>query len=379
MKQLLRASLRSLFALACVSACVTVFAHAEGRDDRVVTDARVVSARAGGVNFVSGDVKVRRAGESEWRALSAKDELKSGDAVRTGADGRVEILLNPGSYFRAGEGVEFALADASLEDLRIALARGSAIVEATGYSDLDLSITIATPRTRLRIIRSGVYRINVLRPTGVAEVVVLKGRALVGPGETIVKGGRVARDGEGGVELAKIDKQDRDSLDLWSRERGKELAKANERLSQRNMTTMLAQVRFDDLFGGPGRYGFAGLWYWSAATSCYTFLPFYPYWQSPYGFGYWREAGIISTFNSACNCQRSYSPGLISRGGETYTPPTWTPPSSGPGNVGANPSPMPVTAPDVPTIRENPSREVARPISGRETPAVDGPSPRARP
>ncbi|MDT5159397.1 MAG: hypothetical protein QOH51_3754 [Acidobacteriota bacterium] len=375
MKQLLRATLRSLFALAFVSTSLMVFAHAEGRDDRVITDARVVSAHAGGINFVSGDVRVRRTGETEWRALSAKDELKSGDAVRTGADGRVEMLLNPGSYFRAGEGAEFALADASLDDLRVALTRGSAIVEATGYGDLDLSITIATPQTRVRIIRSGVYRINVL-PTGAADFVILKGRALVGPGETIlVKGGRVAHDGEGGVELAKLDKKERDSLDLWSRERGKELAKANERLSRRAMTSMFARTRLDDIFGEPGRHGYAGVWLWSQGSSCYTFLPFYPYWSSPYGFDYWQRASYFSGFNTACQCNQVYTPPGISRSGETYNPPspTWTPSPSGSPGIVTNPPPG-VSVSDGSSAQQT-IREAPQPVTRGE----NAPGPRDRP
>jgi hypothetical protein len=384
MKRILSASLRGLFALGLVSACAATYVRAEGRDEHVVPvrDDRVVSARAGAVNFVSGDVRVRRAGETEWRELTMKDELKSGDAVRTGADGRVEMLLNPGSYFRAGEGAEFALADASLDDLRVALSRGSAVVEATGYSDLDISITIATPRTRVRIIRSGVYRVNVL-PTGAAEVVVLKGRALVGPGETVVKGGKVAREAEGVVETAKLDKDNRDALDLWSRERGKELAKANEKLTRRTMTSLFERTRFDNIFGGASSYGYAGLWLWSAGSGCYTFMPFYPYWQSPYGFGYWQKAMIFSYYNSDCGCDRTYTPTGLSRNGETYNPPTWAPPqgnsgsSSGSGGIVSNPS-TGVSVTDGSSARDT-TREATNPSPRVEGTPGAGATPRDRP
>ena len=45
----------------------------------------------------------------------------NGDAVRTGLDGRVEMLLNPGSYMRVGENSEFELADNSLNNLEVRL------------------------------------------------------------------------------------------------------------------------------------------------------------------------------------------------------------------------------------------------------------------
>src|ERR1051325_2584896 len=127
MKRIMNASLRSLLALAFVAVCGASAARAQ------IHDARVIRARAGGVNFVSGDVSMRREGDKSWLRLSANEELKSGDIVRTGAEGRVEVLLNPGSYLRAGGDTMFTLADASLEDLRVAMVRGSAVVEATGY------------------------------------------------------------------------------------------------------------------------------------------------------------------------------------------------------------------------------------------------------
>src|SRR3954468_4985932 len=113
MKNFLKSS--TLCALALVS--LTAFsAGAQTRDDRVPVDGqtrddRLISAKAGGVNFVAGDVKVRRAGGQDWQSVTVKDDLKDGDSARTGADGRVEVLLNPGSYLRAGSSTEFELTD----------------------------------------------------------------------------------------------------------------------------------------------------------------------------------------------------------------------------------------------------------------------------
>ena len=96
MRQFKKTSLPNLLALAFVCACALGVARAD------TNDLRVISARAGGVNLVTGDVRVRRAASADWVTLSTTDELKSGDTVRTGSAGRVEILLNPGSYLRTG-------------------------------------------------------------------------------------------------------------------------------------------------------------------------------------------------------------------------------------------------------------------------------------
>jgi hypothetical protein len=275
MKQFTNASLRSLLALAFVAFCAYGVARAD------VRDMRVISARAGGVNLVAGDVKVRRAASADWLALSTADELKSGDTVRTGMTGRIEVLLNPGSYFRAGGNTEFTLASAELDELRVELARGSAVVEATGYGDMNIWIEVVTPGAPVRIVRSGVYRINA--PAGGAtEVVVTKGRAVVNG--TIIKGGKVARVSGAGVEVAKLDKEWRDELDMWSRDRGKELARANERLSQRAVRSAFNMGSYDSIFGSS--WGSNGFWFFNANMRCYTFLPFGIGWRSPYGYDY---------------------------------------------------------------------------------------------
>ncbi|MDT5269514.1 MAG: hypothetical protein QOH49_1700 [Acidobacteriota bacterium] len=275
MKQFKKVSLRSLMVLAFVCAGAFGVARAD------VRDLRVISARAGGVNHVSGDVKVQRAASADWLALSTSDELKSGDTVRTGSTGRVEVLLNPGSYFRAGGNTEFTLADADLNELRVELARGSAVVEATGYDGMYLSIDVAVPGAIVKIVRGGVYRINV-PAAGPAEVAVTKGRAIVG--STIIKGGKVARVAGDNVEVAKLDKHWRDELDLWSRERGKELARANERLSRRALRSAFDMGSIDNIFGSS--WGRNGFWFFNADVRCYTFLPFGLGWRSPYGYGY---------------------------------------------------------------------------------------------
>jgi uncharacterized membrane protein YgcG len=362
MKQFKKTSLLSLMALAFVCAGALGVARADSRD------LRVISARAGGVNLVTGDVKVRRVASADWVALSTQDELKSGDVVRTGPTGRVEILLNPGSYFRAGGGSEFSLVNTDLNDLRVELTRGSAVVEAIGYD--DLKIGVAVPGSLVMIVRGGVYRINV-PAAGPPEVAVTKGVAVVGT--TVIKSGKFARLSPAGVEVTKLDKKWRDELDQWSRERGKELAKANERINRRALRTFLSTGSFDNIFGSLN--GPSGFWYFNSSARCYTFLPYGLGWRSPYGYGYglgvWRpgydpSGGWVPRENRTWG-----NPG----GGGTASNPgggggTWNNPgggSGGSGGAGSNPGgggrdftpvrPTPVTPPSHVSPMERPMRE----------------------
>lgn len=347
-KRILRTSLGCLAALSFLTALAAASARAQGREEHFI------SARAGGVNFVSGDVRRRSGDEVGWQRLTTKDDLQTGDEVRTGNDGLAEVLLNPGSYFRAGESSQFELVDASLDNLRLRLSRGSAVIEATGYDKLGLNIAVATPQAHARIMRTGVYRFTVL-PSGVTEIAVEKGRLVVvqeNEQAQVVKGGQVARVRAGTVEVAKLDKSNRDALDLWSRERGKELAKLNERLASRQMRPFFRHGLGDIFSAATG-----GVWAFNSIFGCYTFLPFYYGWSSPYGYGYTSYAPPIypNTYpgGGGRTGQGGYHPG----GGNTYPPGNNGGPGTNPYPGNNNPSPPPTyTPPPSPPARDVPSR-----------------------
>jgi hypothetical protein len=86
-------------------------------------DKYVISAKAGGVNHVSGTVTVARRDKRYGRLING-DSVEVGDRVATGVDGRVELLLNPGSYVRLGANSEFEFVSTSLDDLSLKIYRG---------------------------------------------------------------------------------------------------------------------------------------------------------------------------------------------------------------------------------------------------------------
>lgn len=237
-----------------------------------------ISAKAGGVNSVVGRVRVTRNGQQP-EVLTSTDNLAAGETVTTLSSSNAEVLLNPGSYFRLAENSEFQFEDISLDHLRLRLMKGSAIIEATGVADMDLGIKIATEHGEFTIIRSGVYRVDV-RPDS-AVLAVRKGRA--GVGSNVVKGGKVVTLTNGVATVAKLIK-DNDAFEAWSKQRAELLARANARLTNRSFNGYLSSFRgWDSWFWGPRRFG---VWTYSAGASCYTFLPFYYGWSSPYGHSY---------------------------------------------------------------------------------------------
>ena len=339
------------FAVCVISLAICAISiQAQTRDNKNNKDENrekfVISAKAGGVNSVIGRVMVLRAGTQVDQPLTAQDSLNSGDVVTTGVGSHAELLLNPGSYLRLGENAAFELVDSSLEDLKVRLVKGSAIVEATGGDQTELKIVMLSGKDRVVLVRRGIYRINTT-PEG-TEVFVRKGRIVFGEnGGEVVKGGKKVTSTNGIALTTKLTKQDQDDFDEWSKKRGETLARANERLSGRALNGFLSSNNFR--WGA--EYGWAGLWTYSSRLGCYTFLPFRWGWASPYGAAY---SSYYSIFDYP---GRWYHPQVITRTTPNPTPSSWPTGGSAPGG-GSNGAPIgnaggaPISAPSIaPTPR----------------------------
>ena len=271
-----------------------------------------ISAKAGGVNAVTGKVSVKSTGQPS-RLLTSQDDLASGDIVATSLGSQVEVLLNPGTYLRLAEKSEFTMVDNSLDNLLVRINKGTAIIEATGPDQIELHVPIVTEQQRMTIVRAGVYRINVT--PGTTELFVRKGRVSLSGNKTdLVKSGKKATFTGGGPTVAKLTSSDKDEFDDWSKTRGQTLARANQRLSARTVSGYLSSGSWTF---ADARFSRWGIWTWSPFASCYTFLPFYYGWGSPYGNNYGNYAGFGGG-------------GYYGNGG--YNPPVITGNSSGSGS-----------------------------------------------
>jgi len=314
-----------------------------------------ISAKAGGVNSVMGHVMVTRAGQSA-QLLTSQDNLAAGDVVTTGRDSQAEILLNPGSYLRLGGDTTFTLADNSLDHLVLRLNVGSAIIEATGPDDAKFQINIETVHERMAIVRSGIYRVNVSADS--TELLVRKGRVLLADGQ-LIKGGKKVTFSGNPLMIARLDKHDVDSFDQWSKQRAETLAQANRKLSNHIFNGYLSNNPLWDYWFSPRNAW--GLWTYSPFSRCYTFLPFYYGWSSPYGNYY---GNYFNYFDYYYFPRRGYGNGPVisnnppsggSSGGPLVRPTNPGPaPGSGPGTAGS----------PAPTVRPSPQIRPRDPDSG---------------
>ncbi|HEY6806848.1 MAG TPA: FecR family protein [Pyrinomonadaceae bacterium] len=316
----------------------------------------VISAKAGGINAVTGQASMHTKGESTWQQLSVTDDLDAGDRVRTAADGRVEILLNPGSYLRLGGDSEVELSDNSLANLEVRLIRGTAIVEASGVEETQTLINISTPHAKLAIDKQGLYRLNVV-PNDATELIVRKGRVILSDTHTKVKGGNKVVFSATTVSVAKLTDEEKDlekdvAIERWSKQRAEMLAKANSRLGRGTLNSAWASLNSEILL--LNAYGRNGFWLYNSRVGCYTFLPFGYSSYSPYGVSY--PTTIYGGYNG-------YYPGNRPNGG-------WSGGYSNPGG-GSGSSSGPVPTASTPTRSMPVSSAPSFPSSGGAPRDVD--------
>ncbi len=250
-------------------------------------DKYIISARAGGINYIQGSVAVART-TVLGGTLIRGDRLEIGDVVSTSVAAKAEVLLNPGSFLRLGPNSEFKFLSTALEDLEIELKKGTATFEV--FATNDFQVKVSTPNGQVAMVESGVYRIEIERD-GTATIAVTEGMAVFGePNTTEVKAGRMATIGQPST-IAKFDRKDRDEMAEWSRSRGKELAKMTASLKQKDIRGSLMSSFHNNRWN---LYGSFGVWIYHPIYGYRIFLPFGNRWHSPYGFGFgygmdWRD------------------------------------------------------------------------------------------
>ncbi len=253
-----------------------------------VSDKYIISAKAGGVNFVEGKVTVA-ANDGTGGRLMKGDRLEARDVVKTGADGKAEILLNPGSYARLGVNSTFEFVTTSLDELELNLNSGSTVFEV--FASKDFKVTVNTPKAKMFLVQSGIYRVDVLGD-GSGKISVTKGRAQLDDNNaTVIKSGNQATINGRDSQVAKFDSDNKDELETWSKVRAKQLAQISRRVETASMRNSLINS-----FGARrwNMFGSFGLWTYDPFWGTYAFLPFGYGWNSPYGYGF---GPCISTYN----------------------------------------------------------------------------------
>ena len=252
-------SARAAWSLIAMASGLASTAAAQGVESRR-------PAQLGAVNLVSGEIRVGRRDPETLGVVSTGDRLADGDTITTGASGRAEILLQPGSYLRAGENSVLDWIDGSPESPRIGLVRGSLIIEALGSDDARAFVEVVTSRAVIQVERTGLYRIDAAAD-GATRVMTRRGQARAAHGADeptlTVRSGQIATFDGGTPEVSRVSRDDRDLLDSWSAQRSESLASA---AASQEMSSSYSSA-------ASRRSGMGWGWVYVPSHGCHAYIP----------------------------------------------------------------------------------------------------------
>jgi hypothetical protein len=247
----------------------------------------VISAKAGLINAADGDVFL--ADKQVKLKAGELTDLKAGEVLRTD-EGRTEVLLTPGSYLRMLESSSFRLENAKLDDVRVTVLTGSAMVEVDELLDGN-HLTVLVNGAEVALAKAGLYRFD----TDPFRIRVYEGEANVttASGQYTMKKSRQLLAADSGYAVSKFDTDDTDALYRWSRRRGEYIAMANR--SSARMASAFASA-------WPGRM--SG-WYFNPYFGTMTFLPMAGSVYSPFGYYYYTPFTVYQAYVPAYHQQGS--------------------------------------------------------------------------
>jgi len=132
----------------------------------------VISAHSGLVHFSDGSVFLD---DQRLEQKTGKfDQMNNGSELRT-QDGRAEVLLTPGTFLRIGPNSAIRMVSNQLDDTRVELLSGAAVLNQGSDTLADTSVTILCHFDQVHIKKAGRYRFDTEPPqlkveSGEAEV-----------------------------------------------------------------------------------------------------------------------------------------------------------------------------------------------------------------
>jgi len=230
----------------------------------------------GTVNYAEGEAKLENQ-PLDKDSIGSVD-LRPGQALNTGAEGKTEVLLGPGQIFRLGDNSSVQMIANNPPEVE--LTKGQATVQILPNRTGAVLVREAGSTTRLE--KSGLYFFD----ADSAKVFVYKGEAEVQSGVQTVKlksGRALDLNPSGNLKVSKFDKKEleRNELVQFSGLRSEYLAEANAE-------TAHAYYVNSGGWYGPG-------WYWSPAFWAYTWVPGGDYFCDPFGWCFYSPMYSLSS------------------------------------------------------------------------------------
>jgi hypothetical protein len=242
-----------------------------------------ISAKSGLIAYVEGRVLLGQESVAV-KAGGRLSEIKPEQTLRT-EEGRAEILLTPGVILRLGENSAVKMIANRLEDTRVELTAGSAVVEATEI-DKAHAVTLLVGQISVGLRKTALLSLNA--QTGVR---MFKGEAQIiagGEAQILREGRKLAAAGP--LTATKFDKTETDPLYRWANRRSEIVAMANIASAK----TM--QSDFSDRSALTSSF-YRGGWVYNPYFGMFTYVPLAGMLRSPFGFFYYSPRMVNRYYN----------------------------------------------------------------------------------
>lgn len=213
---------------------------------------RLVSARAGTVNFIRGTAFLD--GRRVFLTPNKLLVMQNGQTLRT-ETGRVELLLVERVFLRMGEASAIRMDENQMPDTRLALERGSAVIEVLQIAKgAHLRIVCGDRMTELK--NPGVYRFDAK-----SEMLrVYNGEvALNAPGAVLKAKAGQAVNLTGDLVASRFDPKETDSLKAWADQRMQQrIARQRRQQEARAMLRVRRDAQIENQQQGAALVGVGG-------------------------------------------------------------------------------------------------------------------------
>ena len=243
-----------------------------------------VSALPGVINYIEGQVYWNGLPISQ-QDLGPRLHLNASDTLTT-TNGKIEVLLNPGTFLRLGENAEIRMISPTLVDSQIEIIKGEAIVEVIQIVKGN-QVRIVDAGASITLRNSGVYRITT-QPEPAVSVYAGKAEAdLNGFNKEAKKGHEILLTAN--LPEQRFDTKAPDELYAWSNVRSEYDAGASYAAA-----SALSPTNNGGPGGGYYPPNYTPGWYWNGAWDSWAWLPGDGYFFSPFGWGFYSPGYVGS-------------------------------------------------------------------------------------
>ncbi|HEX6285166.1 MAG TPA: DUF6600 domain-containing protein, partial [Pyrinomonadaceae bacterium] len=134
---------------------------AEDPDDEV--EDYDVKARVVRISMITGDVSLKRNGNTDWERARLNYPLVEGDTVATDKEGRMEIQVDARNFVRLAPGTALRIVTLRDEGIALSVLEGTAFVRLVNFDRSRGYFEVDAPRTTMAAEKPGLYRIDAPR------------------------------------------------------------------------------------------------------------------------------------------------------------------------------------------------------------------------